>query len=110
MYMGSFATFLRCAFLAILLAGCATPADPFEAVAVGDTRARVVELLGKPLVPEQDMTHNEREAVQGAVDAMNEKGARSISIWKQGSERFEIVGFDSKGMVTFKRRFFYQAP
>ncbi len=95
--------------LAALLFGCAT-ADPWETVAVGDSREQVVKRLGAPIVPERDLTGEERQVLQAGEDVTDRKGAEGFSIWRQGDDRFEIVGFDKNGVVTVKRRFFYHAP
>jgi hypothetical protein len=100
--------FLVASMLALLLLGCAT--DPYEAVKLGDTRQHVVELLGRPNDPQKDFTHGEREVLQGTLDTMNTNGAASLSVWKRPGELFYVVGFNGKGGVTVKRRFFYVAP
>lgn len=101
---GFLVAFIASAFLF----GCATP-DPYDKVALGDSRAHVAELLGAPSVPERDFTHNELKAVQGSLDAMKQ-GAESYSVWKRQGELFYVVGFDKNGAVAVKRLFFYVAP
>ncbi len=98
------------AFLALVvsvfapLAHAAT--DPYLKIAEGDSRARVVSLLGEPADPGRDLSAAERKNIRSALKAIGNKNGVEFVIWKRSSQLYYLVGFDKGDTVVAKHRVF----
>ena len=92
-------------FIALFLVACAS--DPYQTIAVGDSRDKVVTLLGRPSNPEKDLSRSEREAIRSALQKTNNRDSENFSIWKRDTDLFYIVGFTKKDTVAVKHRIFF---
>jgi hypothetical protein len=92
--------------VALFLFACATT-DHYQTIAVGDSREKVIALLGKPSNPEKDLSRSERETIKSALQKTNNRDSEKFSIWKRDGELFYIVGFNKKDTVAVKHRIFF---
>ncbi len=82
--------------------------DPYLKIAEGDSRARVVRLLGKPADPGRDLTAAERKSIRSALKAIGNKDGVGVEflIWKRSDRLYYLVGFDKGDTVVAKHRVF----
>jgi type IV pilus biogenesis protein CpaD/CtpE len=73
--------------IALFLFACATT-DHCQTIAVGDTREKIIALLGNPSNPEKDLSSRERETINSALQKTNNRDSESFSIWKRDGDLF----------------------
>lgn len=106
------AVFHRGVFVALMaiaisvFAPCAHSAtDPYLRIAEGDSRARVIRLLGEPADQRNDLTAAERENIRDTLKILTDtKDAVDFAVWKQSSRLYYLVGFNKKDVVSTKHR------
>ncbi len=95
-------------FLALVISAYAPFAhaetDPYLRIAEGDSRARVVGLLGEPADPRRDLTAADRKNIRKTLKIIDNKDAVDFAVWKQSSHLFYLIGFNKKGTVSTKNR------
>jgi len=91
--------------IALFLFACAT--DPYQTIAVGDSRAQVITLLGKPSSPEKDLSRSEKKTIRSTLQRTNNRDSENFSIWKRNADLFYIVGFTKRDTVAVKHRIFF---
>ncbi len=83
--------------------------DPYLKISEGDSRARVIGLLGKPADPRKDLTAAEQKSIKETLKITDNKDAVDFVIWKQSSRLYYLVGFNKKDRVSTKHRIFMLA-
>ncbi len=78
--------------------------DPYLSIAEGDSRARVVGLLGEPADPRRDLTAADRNNIRKTLKIIDSKDVVDFAVWKQGSQLFYLIGFNKQGTVSTKNR------
>ena len=80
--------------------------DPYLKIAEGDSRARVVSLLGRPADPHRDLTAAERKNIRSALKAIGNQDGVGVEfvIWKRSAQLYYLVGFDKGDTVVAKHR------
>lgn len=95
------------ALLALVISGfvsCAhAETDPYLKIAEGDSRARVVSLLGEPVDP-GNLSAAERKNIRSALRVTANKSAVEVLIWKRSGQMFYLIGFNSSNTVATKHR------
>lgn len=94
--------------VAIVISFCGSWAhadtDPYLKIAEGDSRARVVSLLGEPVDPSRDLSAAERKNIRSALKITDNKGAVEFVIWKRSGQLFYLIGFNRSNTVATKHR------
>lgn len=86
-------------------ASCAQAAtDPYLRIAEGDSRAKVIRLLGNPAEPAKDLTASERKTIKSVLKDIDNKNAVEVTIWKKNDHLFYLIGFNKTGTVAAKHR------
>jgi hypothetical protein len=78
--------------------------DPYLRIAEGDSRARVVGLLGEPADPRRDLSTADRKYIKKTLKVIDSKDAVDFAVWKQGSHLYYLIGFNKQGTVSTKNR------
>lgn len=96
------------ALLAMVISGFVSFAradtDPYLRIAEGDSRARVVGLLGEPVDPSRDLSAAERKNIRSALKITANKDAVEVLIWKRSGQLFYLIGFNRSNTVATKHR------
>jgi 3-methyladenine DNA glycosylase AlkD len=87
----------------LLASACATT-DPYASISVGDTRAKVVSLLGKPVNPAKELTAAELETISRVLRKTHNNSSDSFTIWRHGDKYYYLIGFSKKDTVAVKHR------
>ena len=87
----------------LLASACATT-DPYASISVGDTRAKVVRLLGKPVNPAKELTAAELETISRVLRETHNNNSESFTIWRHGNKYYYLIGFGKKDTVVVKHR------
>ncbi len=90
---------------ALLLFACA--ADPYQKIAVGDSRETIITLLGKPGSIDKDLPPSRKELITSNLKKLNNQDSEYFSIWKIDEDMVYVIGFNKKGKVAVKHRFFF---
>ncbi len=91
--------------IALFLFACAT--DPYQTISVGDSREHVIELLGKPGSIDKDLTPSRKVFITSTLKKLDNHDSESFSIWKPDEDLVYVIGFNKKGSVAVKHRFFF---
>ncbi len=91
--------------IALLLFACAT--DPYQTISVGDSREQVIALLGKPGSIDKDLPPSRKVFITSTLRKLDNKDSETFSIWKPDGDLVYVVGFNKKGQVAVKHRFFF---
>jgi|SRR3989344_2248026 len=91
--------------IALLLFACAT--DPYQTISVGDSRDKVVALLGKPGSIDKDLPPSRRELIKSNLKKLDNHDSEYFSIWKLDEDTVYVIGFNKKQKVAVKHRFFF---
>ena len=100
--------FVRNTFLpviALFLFACAT--DPYQTISVGDSREQVIALLGKPGSIDRDLPPSRKEFITSNLRKLDNRDSENFSIWKPDGDLVYVIGFNKKGQVAVKHRFFF---
>ncbi len=96
------------ALMAVCMAAfihCAQAAtDPYLRIAEGDSRARVIRLLGNPAEPARDLTADQRKTIKSVLKDIDNKNSVEVTIWKKNDHLFYLIGFNKEGRVAAKHR------
>jgi hypothetical protein len=87
----------------LLASACATT-DPYASISVGDSRAKVVSLLGKPVNPAKELTAAELETISHVLRETHNNNSDSFTIWRHGNKYYYLIGFSKKDTVSVKHR------
>lgn len=96
------------ALLAMLISAFApfahSATDPYLKIAAGDSRARVIKLLGNPVDPRTELTAADRKTIRSALRAIDKKDAADFAVWKQSGHLYYLIGFNKRDTVATKNR------
>jgi len=91
--------------ISLFLFACAT--DPYQTISVGDSREKVIALLGKPGSIDKDLTPSRRELITSNLKKLDNHDSEHFSIWKPDEDLVYVIGFNKKEKVAVKHRFFF---
>ncbi len=96
------------ALMAVCMAAfisCAQAAtDPYLKIAEGDSRAKVIRLLGNPAEPARDLTADQRKTIKSVLKDIDNKNTAEVTIWKKNDHLFYLISFNKQGTVAAKHR------
>jgi hypothetical protein len=92
------------AVLGLSLVACA--ASPYESIVSGDSRAKVVTLLGEPSKPDSEVPLDVKNTISSTLQKLDNKDSEYFSIWWSDSAPVYVVGFNQDDKVAVKHRFF----
>ena len=101
---GKFLVAIVVMVIAVFMPVALAATDPYLKIAEGDSRARVIGLLGEPADPRKDLTPAERKNIRETLNITENKESVDFAVWKQSSHLYYLVGFNKKGAVATKRR------
>ncbi len=88
-----------------LLFACA--ADPYQTISVGDSREKVIALLGKPGSIDKDLPPSRKELITSNLKKLDNHDSEYFSIWKPEEDLVYVIGFNKKEKVAVKHKFFF---
>ncbi len=91
--------------IALLLFACTT--DPYQTISVGDSREKVIALLGKPGSPDKDLPPTRKEFITSNLKKLDNHDSKYFSIWKSDEDLIYVIGFNKDEKVAVKHRFFF---
>jgi hypothetical protein len=101
---GNFFVMLMALVISAFAPSAHAATDPYLRIAEGDSRARVVRLLGEPADPRKDLNAAERKNINAALKITDHKDSVEFAIWKQSSHLYYLIGFNKKDVVATKHR------
>jgi hypothetical protein len=91
--------------IALFLFSCAT--DLYQTISVGDSREKVIALLGKPGSIDKDLPPNRKELITSNLKKLDNHDSEYFSIWKLDENLVYVIGFNKKEKVAVKHRFYF---
>lgn len=91
--------------ITLFLLSCA--ADPYETISVGDSREKIITLLGKPGNIDNDLSSKRKELITLNLKNLDNHDSKYFSIWKSDEDLVYVIGFNKDEKVAVKHRFVF---